>query len=395
MHELSRGQSDASIIATLSTQAQPTIEWLRGNGINFESRQTYFATLTGPRLMPVGGGAALVDGLARGVEALGGVIHYESRAIGLARSEDGGFEVSIETPVGLQVARSKRVVLACGGFEGNPTMLVEHLGPFAEWLPPIAEGGRMNQGEGISMAHAIGATTAGQFDGFHGEPVDPRSRVSEALVMAYPYGILVNGEGHRFLDEGVDTPDNTFEEVAVRIWRDQQQTCHLIGDQQLMDLPGLSRMILTDRGPLSASSLTELARIIDVDAQSLEETVRSFNGAVQPGTFDPERLDGLCTQGISPPKSNWARPIEGPPFYAWPVACAITFTYGGLKTDTSARVLTETDEPIEGLYAVGEVVGLYYFSYPGATSVLRALTYGRIAGRHSAGIRIDERAPTS
>jgi tricarballylate dehydrogenase len=395
MHDLSRGCSDASLIETLAAEARPTIDWLKGHGLAFESRPTYFATVTGPRLMPVGGGAALVDSLARRVESLGGAIHYETRAHALRRASDGIWEVSVESPAGPPVLRARRVVLACGGFEGNPEMLVEHLGPFADWLPSITEGGRMNQGEGIAMGIAAGAGTAGQFDGFHGEPVDPRSRIGEALVMAYPYGILINGDGQRFLDEGADTPDNTFEEVAVRIWREQQQTCHLVGDQKLLDLPGLARAMLTDRGPLTAQTLAELARIMDVDPQTLEETVQTFNSATRPGDFDPERLDNLATHGLDPPKSNWARPIQDPPFCAWPIACAITFTYGGLRTDSSARVLTESGEAIGGLYAVGETAGLYYFSYPGATSVLRALTYGRIAGRHSARTGDEEGAPTT
>jgi tricarballylate dehydrogenase len=387
MHQLGRGKSNPDVIATLADQAKPTIDWLRSHGLSFESRPTYFGTAQGPRLMPVGGGAALVNTLARRVEQLGGVIRYDTAACGLTRRPEGHFEIKVSGPGTGDEIRAVAVILACGGFEGNTEMLVKHLGSFAEWLPPITQGGRSNQGEGIDMALSMGADTAGQFDRFHGEPVDPRSRVGEALVMAYPYGILINSDGQRFVDEGSDTPDNTFEEVAYLIWAQQQQTAHLIGDNKLATMPNLSRMILTDKRPITAGSLPELAKLMDVDPESLEATVADYNTAVPPGPIDPDRLDGMATVGLDPPKSNWAQPIDTPPFVAWPVICAITFTYGGLRTDTLGRVQTAANEPIPNLYAVGEVAGLYYHSYPGATSVLRALAFGRIAGRDSASPR--------
>jgi tricarballylate dehydrogenase len=383
MRELSRGESDSAHIDALAANARATIHWLIDAGVEFESRMTYFLTAKGPRLMPTGGGAALVNRMAQRVEKLGGEIRYEASAVTLTADEAG-------TVTGVIVAgtaaplRASSVVLASGGFEGSPEMLVEHLGEFAEHLPTISPGGGANRGEGITMALAVGAGRAGQYDRFHGEPVDPRSRHAEALVMAYPHGILVNGDGVRFVDEAADTPDNTFEDVAFRIWHDQQQTTHLVGDRKLLELPDLARCMLTDRGPIQEQTIGALARRLSLEPETLERTVYEYNAAIVPAAFDPTRLDGASTAGLTPPKSNWARPIDEPPFVAWPVACAITFTFGGIRADAEGRVLNTDGTPIPGLWAAGEVVGLYYHQYPGATSVLRALTFGRLIGASTA-----------
>jgi len=385
MHALSRGQSDPAIIEALAAQAQDTMAWLEDNGVEMTTRTTYFLTSKGPRLMPAGGGAAIVNHLAASAERLGGRIDYESAAHELILGEDGEVRgLRARAAGGSVVYETGSVILACGGFEGDGPMLVEHLGPRGADLDTITPGGRANQGDGIRMALAAGAEPAGQYDRFHGEPVDPRSRAGEALVMVYPYGILVDSEGRRFLDEGADTPDNTFEDVAYRIWRDAQQFAYVIADQKLIGHPEHSRALLTDRPPEQADTIEGLAARLDLDPGALRATVDAYNAAAVPGELVVDELDGVATSGLEPPKSNWARPLDRPPYVAWPITCAITFTFGGVATDTSGRVLRRDGTPVRGLFAVGEVAGLYYHSYPGATSVLRALVFGRLAGAAAA-----------
>ena len=386
MHDLSRGESDPEQIETLAENAKATIHWLMDAGVEFEARSTYFVTAKGPRLMPVGGGDKLISRMAQVVEALGAEIRYETTATGLTTEGQQITGVRVTTPDGEHTLSAPFVVLACGGFEGSPEMLTEHLGDSAANLPTITPGGMSNQGEGIRMALAVGAGRAGQYERFHGEPVDPRSRNPEALVMAYPHGILVNEDGVRFIDEAGDTPDNTFEHVAFEIWHRQGQRAFLVGDRKLLERPDLDRSMLTDRGPIQADTVGLLARRIYVEPEVLERTVAEYNAAVGPGDFDATRLDGKGTVGLTPPKSNWALEIDEPPFVAWPVSCAITFTFGGIRADSTGAVLTEDGEPIPGLYAAGEIVGLYYHRYPGATSVLRALAFGRLIGLTTAGV---------
>jgi tricarballylate dehydrogenase len=385
MIELSEGKTDKAIINRLAELAHPTMAWLNDNGVATIQDTTYFLTSKGPRLMPQGGGGAVVERLAELVEERGGRIVYEQTATGLLQ-DDGGAVVGVRSQGAdgsVQEWRARTVVLASGGFEGSAEMLDRYLGERGHELSPIAPGGRSNQGEGIAMAMAVGAQTDGQFERFHGEPVDPRSRSAEALVMVYPYGVLVDHSARRFVDEGSDTPDNTFEAVAYKIWRDADQFAYLIADQKLMRHQ-IARAVLTDRDPEVADTLEALAGRLGLAPQTLADTIAEYNAAATPGELDVTALDGVATRGLTPPKSNWARPIDEPPFVAWPVTCAITFTFGGLRTDADARVIGADDAPIPGLYAVGETAGIYHHKYPGATSVLRALVFGRVAGQTAA-----------
>jgi tricarballylate dehydrogenase len=390
---MSHGVCDMLPVAIMQDAAPSVIQWLRGHGVHLEPGQTYFPTTIGPRLVPAGGGAAIVDRLAAAATSLGAEIRYHSRAVAIRREPSGDLAVTVESPSGEYAIASPNVVLACGSFQGNPELLEEYLGPTAEMLAPITPGTRSNKGEGISMGVSLGADLSGDFRRFHGEPVDPRSRVPEALVMAYPYGILVDRFGRRFVDEAFDTPDNTFEEIAFRIWRDQHQEAYLVGDATIVESPGFHRAMLTDRPPIEADSLAELEAKLGLPPHSLETTISRYNAAVVPGNYDPTRLDGCHTEGIYPPKSHWARALADPPWRAWPIACALTFTFGGLRTNTNGNAVDASGAEIAGLFAVGELAGDYYHNYPNPTSVLRALTFGRIAGAVTAEARRGVTAP--
>ena len=147
---------------------------------------------------------------------------------------------------------------------------------------------------------------------------------------------------------------------------------------------------MTDRPPIEAATIAELATKLGLDTHALETTITQYNAAIGPGTFNAHIRDGRAAIGLAVPKSNWAFPINSPPFIAYPLTCAVTFTFGGIRTDCSARVVTPAGTVIPGLYAAGEVTGLYYHSYPAGTSVLRAATFGRIAGTHAARLHNSE-----
>jgi tricarballylate dehydrogenase len=284
----------------------------------------------------------------------------------------------------LRTLSASAAVIACGGFEGNAEMLTRYVGARACDLPLIAPTLKNNRGDGLRMAMEVGADTAGQFDMFHGEPVDPRSAKPDAVVYAYPFGIVVNAHGRRFFDEGKDSFDSTFEDLAVEIFRHQNQKAFFIGDQTTLAVEPVAAIILTDQPPIEAASIGALADKLGIDRGALETTVAEYNAAIGPGEFDPKIRDGKAAPSLTPPKSNWAFPLTKPPYIAYPLTCAITFTFGGIKTDAQARVLTPMGAPIAGLYAAGEVTGIYYHGYPAGTSVLRAATFGRIAGAHAA-----------
>jgi tricarballylate dehydrogenase len=234
------------------------------------------------------------------------------------------------------------------------------------------------------MALEIGAAGAGEFGSYHAEPIDPRAGGSEPSVFIFPYGILVNKDAKRFVDEAPGTVDAYYERVTRRIYEQRDGYAYTILDARHMRIPNYRLAIRTDQPPIVAQSIEALAAALRLSAETLIATVREYNAACTAGDWHPLELDGLSTRGLAPQKSNWAAPLDEPPFHAYPIISSNVFTFGGLKVDTRARVLDGDGKPIAGLYAAGEIVGVYYGNYTGATSVLKGMVFGKIAGADAA-----------
>jgi tricarballylate dehydrogenase len=383
------GHLDVSYAQRLADLAGPTLRWVASKGVQFGHLATIFLTQARPRLLPVGGGRVLLDTLLADAESRGATVVYESTACDLEPDAKGRVAAVTVRGADGQCTRAsvRAVVIASGGFEGSPEMMNEHVG---RDVRTVALGGQFNKGEGIRLAVALGAKTGGDFALFHAEPVDPRSDREEAVVMLYPYAVLVDLNGHRFMDEGYATIDEQYEATARRLLTLPGRRAWIIGDQRLFELPRFDDIVQTTEAPVTAATIGELAQRIGVPPAALSATIDDYNRAVEPGTFDPLRPDGKRAGAANPPKSNWARPIDRPPYVAWPQECSNVFTFGGLATDLHGRVIRAVDDsPIDGLYAAGEVTGIYYGKYTGATSVLRGLVFGREAGRHAATYVID------
>ena len=389
MESVSGGLADLDYCRTLERELPASIGFLEEHDVEYiYFKQGLPNRNTGGGLgMPAGKGLGIVDGLGGVLERTDGVdLLYETEAIRLSVSGGGRVDgVVVRGRDGLlKTLNARAVVIASGGFEGNKEMLTQYLGERACDIPVIAPGTGNNRGEGIRMAMEVGADTAGQFDMFHAEPIDPRSTKPDPVIYPYPYGIAVNRHAARFFDEGKNSFDSTFEEFGYEIWRNQEQTAFLIGDQTSLSVNGFQDVTFTDQPPVTGGTIGELASKLGLDPAALEATVSEFNAAIGPGEFDPYSFDGKSTVGLEPPKSNWASPLDSPPFFAYPLTCAICFTFGGVRTDSLARVVSPAGTPIPGLYAAGEVTGLYYHEYPVGTSVIRGVTFGRIAGAHAA-----------
>lgn len=373
--------ADAEVLSTFSAQVPSAVQWLRGMGMRFEFLPTQFLTRSQPRLLPVGGGEAMVEALAAQAEALGVTFHYECTARDLIFDTQGAVAGIVAWKRNAGRRRyAGAVVLASGGFEGNPEMLAQYLGPRAVYLRPVCKGGYYNRGEGIAMALRAGAAPCGEFGSYHAEPVDPRSGVSEPSVFVFPYGILVNKHGHRFTDEAPGTVDAWYERVTRRIYEQDEGIAYVILDQRVKDIPNYRLAIRTDQPAIEASSLDALAEKLGMPADALVATVATYNAACRDGHYDPLVADGLSTLGVEPRKSNWALPLDRAPYFAYPIISANVFTFGGLKVDAAARVLNTDGATIPGLYAAGETVGMYYGNYTGATSVLKGIVFGKLAG---------------
>lgn len=379
----SSGRADRAYFERLAAEAPATARWLQAQGLMFHTPPYYLAK--GPaRIQPVGSIGVLYETLARSAEAAGVEFVYE-RELRRLLMEDGriaGVEIGAPT----SVLRADAVVLASGGFEGNAEMLREHFGRGGESLRPISPGTAFNDGGGIRAALETGARRSGDWNGMHIEPVDARSQTSAPVVLVYPYGIVVNREGRRFFDEGAGLMHETWERLSREIhFSLPGRSAWAIFDAALLDIPEYGRAIRSEVPPLRADSIPALAAQLGIPAAALADTVYAYNAACtgDASRFDETRQDGLASApGLSPRKSNWARPIARAPFLAWPLVGAIAYTFGGIATDADARVQGE-DGPIRGLYAAGEITGHFHGSAPNAVAMLRALVFGRIAGRNA------------
>ena len=246
-------------------------------------------------------------------------------------------------------------------------MLSHYIGPQAQFIRPVSRGGHYNRGEGIQMALEAGAAPCGDFGSFHAQPVDPRSKDMEPVVLNYSYGLLINESGLRFTDEAPALVDSTYEAVTRIIMQQKNGISFAVFDSKLDDIDNWNATVRTRVAPHKADSLEEMATLLGLPVEEFVQTVDAFNASCpkNQGDFDPLKPDGLKTEGLGLQKSNWSRPLTEPPFKAWPIICSNCFTFGGIKIDDRARVINTEGDVIPGLYAAGEVAGIYYRTYTG------------------------------
>jgi tricarballylate dehydrogenase len=384
MLEATGFKGDEDYFATLAHHAPATVQWIAAHGVPFH-QPVYYLAKGPPRIQPVGGGETIHRELTRAARAAGVVFRFGCAVQSLVTDNNAVRGVKLADG---ETLPADAVVLASGGFQANRDMMREHFGAGGEAVPLLAPRAHFNTGDGIRMALDLGADFAGERDGMHIEPVDPRSNNQAPVVLLYPYGIVVDRSGKRFFDEGAGLVHETWERFSRDLhFAVPGRVAFAILDARVRHIPDWQRATRSEVPPCEAGTLEELARLIGVDAAGLAETVAAYNAACtgKPETFDATICDALAAAStLAPPKSNWARAITEPPFLAWPLIGAIAYTFGGLATDTRARVL-RGGIAVSGLYAAGEITGHFYGTAPNAVSVLRAFVFGRIAGREAAG----------
>ena len=300
--------------------------------------------------------------------------------------------VFVCTEDGVADLHAKSVVLACGGFEANAEWRTRYLGP--GWDLAKVRGSRFNTGDGIRIALAIGASPRGNWSGCHAVQWEMNAPEFGDLAVgdqfqkhSYPFGILVNALGKRFVDEGADFRNYTYAKYGRTVLEQPGQFAWQLFDQKVKHLQR-DEYKIRQITKVTANTIEEFAQKLDgVNASEFLKTISEWNNAVRTDVpFNPNIKDGRCTSGLAVPKSNWANTIDTPPFEGYAVTCGVTFTFGGLRINTNAQVLNTDYEPIDGLYAGGELVGgLFYFNYPGGTGLMSGAVFGKIAGT-SAGL---------
>jgi len=341
-------------------------------------------------LETIGGGPGLVDALFQALENAGGQIAYETRAVELLFDQKRVLGVRVAYDGEAIDVESGAVVLAAGGFQANADWRTRYLG--SGWDLARVRGSWCNTGDGIRMALDIGASPAGHWSGAHAVPWDLNApefgdlRVGDQFSkLSYPLGIMVNADGHRFVDEGADFRNFTYAKYGREIIAQPDNLAWQIFDDKTTGFLRDEYHIM-QASRVRADTLEELVEKLDgVDPEGALATVRAYNEAVQDDVaFNPNIKDGKGTTGLEVPKSNWATKLDTPPYSAYAVTCGITFTFGGLRIDEQARVIAHGGAPIPGLYAAGELVGgLFYHNYPGGSGLTAGTVFGRIAGENS------------
>jgi tricarballylate dehydrogenase len=396
MFRVTRYRTDPALCERLVMQSRDTLMWLRSKSVRFmpiygrqafkvDGRFTFWGGLT---LEAWGGGPGLVDAQSASAIAQGVEIRYDARVTKLLFDGHKVTGVEVRHGGGLHEITAKSVVLASGGFEANAEWRTRYLGP--GWEMAKTRGSRFNTGDGIRMALEIGASPFGNWSGCHAVGWDYNAPEFGDLAVgdnfqkhSYPWGIMVNAEGRRFVDEGADFRNYTYAKYGREILNQTDQFAWQIFDAKvihiLRDEYRIKRVT-----KVAANSLEDLAgKLEGVDPKGFLDEVDAYNAAVRTDVpFDPNVKDGRCTEGLAIPKSNWANTLDAGPFEAYQVGCGITFTFGGLRIDPQTGQVMDVDlAPMPGLFAAGELVGgIFYFNYPGGTGLMSGAVFGRLAG---------------
>lgn len=378
-----------------------TMLWLAENGIKFEpiyERQSFekdgrFVFWGGLTLCADGEGVGLVDAELEAFLKKGGRIQYNCAGIELITEQGKVIGIRVEDKDGNRDELfAGSIILGSGGFEASPELRKKYIG--SDWDQAKVRGTPLNTGQGLKMALDLGASEYGFYQGCHATPMDlhmkdfgnldiPHFERKNYRKICYFLGIMLNANGERFVDEGIDFRNYTYAQFGRAIIEQPGHFAWQIFDAKIDDLL-YGEYTFHDAHFVEADTLDALVEKLDgvENKQQARQTIEDFNKAVDQDTpFDPTIKDGKGTRGLELAKSNWAQTFDKAPYKAYPVTCGITFTYGGLKVNDQGNVLKENSDVIEGLFACGELVGGVFFNgYPGGSGLTSGAVFGRRAG---------------
>jgi tricarballylate dehydrogenase len=401
MGRITQYSTDPDLCELLISRSFETLVWMRKKGVRFQpsyGRQSYkiddkrFKFWGGLAAETWGGGEGLVENEHKACEREGIKIFYETPAIALMTDDDGRVTGVRAKHKGKTVEiRSQAVILACGGFESSAEMRARYLGP--GWDLAKVRGTRYNTGQGIKMALDVGAMPYGHWSGCHAVGWDMNAPAFGDLAVgdqfqkhSYPWGIMVNARGERFVDEGADFRNYTYAKYGRAVLEQPGMFAWQVFDKKI--IPVLrDEYRIKQVTKVRAETLEDLVKKLEgVDAVNCLREIQEYNKAVRTDIpFNMAIKDGRRTEGLRINKSNWANRIDEPPFEAFAVTCGVTFSFGGVKVGNGAEVEDTAGRAIPGLYAAGEMVGgIFYHNYPGGTGLTSGSVFGKIAGTSAA-----------
>jgi tricarballylate dehydrogenase len=378
-------ETDRELARLCIARSAEAPRWMEANGISWQPAMRGTLHLGRTNRFFLGGGKALVNTLSARAEGLGVEIRYETPVLDFTIDGDRCEAVTLGSADGEWKLDPGAVVLASGGFEANLSWLEEHWGAAARNY--AIRGSRQNDGLPLRRMLEYGALARGNPKGFHAIAVDARGPQFEGGIVtrvdSVPFSVMVNENGERFYDEGEELWPKRYATWGRLIAEQPNQRAWSVFDRQVVD-----RFMSTVFPPYRADSIAELAGFCSLDPGALTATVAAYNASLNGGSYDPARLDGLATVGMVPPKSNWALPIDQPPFYAYPLRPGITFTYLGLGVDSDARVRRAGADSFQNVFAAGEIMAgnILRRGYLAGFGMTIGTVFGRIAGEASAGV---------
>jgi tricarballylate dehydrogenase len=377
------GKTDEELARHMIAESKDILGWIVEQGVRWQPSLGGTLSLGRTNSFFLGGGRAMLNALYLTAENLGIEILYDAEVIELDIADGMFLSATLKQGDGRATVTASALVAACGGFEANIEWLKQYWGEAADNF--LIRGTPYNRGSVLKMLLDKGVQEIGDPTQCHAVAIDARAPKFDGGIItrhdSVVFGIVVNRDAQRFYDEGEDIWPKRYAIWGRLVAAQPGQIAYII-----FDASSRNSFMPTLFPPIEAMSIADLAGKLELDSAALEKTVASFNAAVRPGTFDHTVLDDCRTEGLTPPKSHWARRIEVPPFYAYPVRPGITFTYLSTRVNKRARMLMKDGKPSANMFAAGEIMSgnVLGQGYAAGMGMTIGSVFGRIAGREAA-----------
>ncbi len=376
------GKTDEALARMVIRQSEACLPWMEAHGVAFQKSLSGTLSLSRTNAFFLGGGKALVNAYYNTAADLGVTVVYDAEVTHIA-IEDGTFR-GLDAKINDVNTRieGRALVLASGGFQADLDWLADAWGPAARNF--LIRGTPYNRGVVLRDMLDQGADTVGDPTQCHAVAIDGRSPKFDGGIVTrldcVPFSIVVNNKGERFYDEGEDVWPKRYAIWGRLVAAQPDQIAYSV-----IDSKSIENFMPSVYPPEKADTLDGLAQKLGISGTALRETVEEFNAACRAGNFTPTELDGLATEGLSPAKTNWARPIDQPPYYGYSLKTGVTFTYLGLKVDDTARV-SIGGARLENVWAAGEIMAgsILGQGYLAGFGMTVGTVFGRISGQEAA-----------
>ncbi len=370
------GQTDEELAKFMIRESKDILGWVVEQGVRWQPSLGGTLSLGRTNSFFLGGGRAMLNALYLTAEKLGVDILYDAEVLDIDIDNGMFLSAALNQGDGRVNVRASALVAAAGGFEANIEWLKEYWGEAADNC--LIRGTPYNRGSILKMLLAKGVQEIGDPTQCHAVAIDARAPKFDGGIItrhdSVVFGIVVNKHAERFYDEGEDI-------WPKRYAAQPDQIAYIIFDSTVV-----TSFMPTLFPPIGAPTIAELAVKLELDPAALEKTLADFNAAVQPGTFDHTILDDCRTEGVTPPKTHWARKIDTAPYLAYPVRPGITFTYLGTRVNKQSQMLMKDGKPSANMFAAGEIMAgnVLGKGYAAGIGMTIGSVFGRVAGREAA-----------